>query len=108
MPPNNENGISLTMVVFLTVKGDIKAVSPMINDILIKFEPIIFPMDMPSVPLIAADMLTAASGELVPKATMVKPIIMGGIFKYLAIFDAHETKKSAPFISRMNPITNKT
>ena len=55
----------------------------------------------------AAVILTAASGALVPKATIVNPIIKGEILKNLAIDEALETKVSAPFINSINPIINK-
>lgn len=58
-------------------------------------------------PLMAAVILTAASGALVPKATIVNPIIKGEILKNLAIDEAPETKVSAPFINSINPIINK-
>lgn len=55
----------------------------------------------------AAVILTAASGALVPKATIVNPIIKGEILKNLAIDEAPETKVSAPFINSITPIINK-
>ena len=55
----------------------------------------------------AAVILTAASGALVPKATIVRPIIKGGILNFLAIEDAPETNPSAHLIKNTNPTNNK-
>ena len=59
-------------------------------------------------PVTAAVILTAASGALVPMATMVKPIITDGTFSSFAVEEAPSTKKSAPFISKMKPTINRT
>lgn len=48
--------------------------------------------------------LTAAYGALVPKATIVKPIIKDGIPKDFAILEQPSTNKSAHFIKTINPI----
>jgi hypothetical protein len=58
--------------------------------------------------LIPAIIETEASGALVPKATIVKPMIMLGIFKVFAIEELPSTKKSAPLIKSMKPRSNKT
>ena len=52
--------------------------------------------------------IAAASGALVPIATIVRPIIIDGIFRYLAIVELPSTKKSAPFTRRTNPIISNT
>ena len=51
---------------------------------------------------------TAASGALVPNATIVNPTIIVGIFKIEAMLLAPSTKKSDPFIKNTNPTNNKT
>ena len=51
---------------------------------------------------------TAASGALVPNATIVNPTIIVGIFNRDAILLAPSTKKSEPFIKNTNPTNNKT
>ena len=48
--------------------------------------------------------LTAASGALVPIATIVNPIIIEGTLNFFAIDEAPSTNTSAPFISNANPI----
>ena len=50
-----------------------------------------------------AVMLTAASGALVPKATIVRPITICGIPILSASEDEPSTKISAPFIRSTNP-----
>jgi hypothetical protein len=53
-------------------------------------------------------METAASGALVPNATIVSPTIIVGIFKIEAMLLAPSTKKSDPLIKNTNPTINKT
>ena len=55
----------------------------------------------------AATIDTAAAGALVPKATMVSQMIIGGIFNNRAMALAPSTKMSAPLISKINPIISK-
>ena len=55
-------------------------------------------------PFNAAVTLTAASGALVPIATIVNPIIIEGTLNFFAIDEAPSTNTSAPFISNANPI----
>ena len=56
-------------------------------------------------PVIEAVTLTASSGRLVPIATIVIPIISEGTLNFFATEELPSTKKSAPLISRTNPIT---
>ena len=51
----------------------------------------------------AADEVRAASGALVPIATIVRPMISSEIPNFLAKPEAPSTKKSAPFIRNINP-----
>jgi len=48
----------------------------------------------------------ANSGADVPKATIVNPITVVGILKFFAKDEAPSTKKSAHFISIINPTTD--
>jgi len=57
-------------------------------------------------PVREAVTLTAHSGRLVPMATMVIPMIIEGIRRRFATAELPSTKKSAPLISRTNPIIN--
>ena len=52
------------------------------------------------------DMLTAASGRLVPIATIVRPVTSCEIPDFDAMADALPVNQSAPFINRANPITS--
>ena len=70
------------------------------------FDPTMLPKDTSSTPANADEILTAASGRDVPNATTVKPMIKEDTLNTLAILDAPSTKKSAPFTSNKNPITN--
>ena len=54
-------------------------------------------------PLNAAVTLTESSGRLVPNATTVRPMIMGGTFRIFATLELPSTKKSAPLINNTNP-----
>ena len=92
---------------FLTFRGEIKAATPTTTNKLKIFDPTTLPTVISLAPANAPVILTAASGALVPNATMVNPIIKLGIFKVLAIDDAPSTNKSAPLIKKMNPMTNK-
>ena len=49
-------------------------------------------------PFIAEIKLTASSGALVPRDTIVRPTITDGIPIFLAIEEAPSTNMSAPFI----------
>ena len=66
-------------------------------------EPITFPTAISLLSAREADKLTASSGALVPKATMVSPMMMVGIRSSLATEELPSTKKSAPLISNTKP-----
>ena len=51
--------------------------------------------------------LTASSGALVPKETIVKPIYILETLKFPAIEEEPSTKISAPLIRTMKPTINK-
>ena len=81
----------------------ISAVSPKIIRMFKILLPRMFPMVMPALSFNAAVMLTAASGALVPIATIVSPITSCGIPNLAAIPEAPSTNQSAPFTSIVNP-----
>jgi hypothetical protein len=54
----------------------------------------------------AENIFTDNSGVLVPKATIVNQTTIGAILNFKAIELAHETSKSAHFISIINQIKN--
>ena len=68
--------------------------------------PTTFPMEIPALCRKAAVILTAASGALVPMATMVSPMTSCGIPSLRANPAAPSTNQSAPFMSRKNPEIN--
>ena len=91
------------MVDLATATGVITAVRPRIIKIFRILLPTILPMVISALPFKAAEILTAASGALVPIATMVSPIISWGILNLLAMPAAPSTNQSAPFTSSTNP-----
>ena len=68
--------------------------------------PTTFPTVMPALPFKAAVILTAASGALVPMATIVRPITNCGMPNLSAIPDVPSTNQSAPFTSSTKPSAN--
>ena len=82
------------------------AVAPTTTSMLKILLPIMLLTAMALLPVRAEAMLTAASGALVPNATIVSPIIIDGIFNLLARSLDPSTKKSAPLIRRTKPTTN--
>jgi hypothetical protein len=89
------------------LRGDIRAESPRIKPILAILLPIIVPMAISLVSFIAANIHTAASGDDVPKATIVIPIIMGLIPKEEASLEEPLTSPSAPRYKIIRPNINK-
>ena len=67
------------------------------------FDPKTLPIASPALPFIADVILIAASGALVPNATIVRPMTICGMPNFLAIMDAPSTNQSAPFINMTNP-----
>ena len=67
------------------------------------FEPITLLIAISLLPVSADVILTAASGALVPIATIVRPITTDGTRNNRATADAPSTKKSAPLINKTNP-----
>ena len=102
-----EKGNSFAKMDVFTPIGLIKAQIPTTASKLNKFEPTTLPSAISFWPLNAAVILTAASGALVPKATIVSPIIKLGILKKRAMEELPLTKKSAPFTKNTNPMIKK-
>lgn len=86
-----------------TKRGAMMEESPRIKSMLKILLPNTLPSAMSAWPAMDDLMLTASSGELVPKATTVSPIIRGVIPSPAAIFEAPRTKISAPIIRSVNP-----
>lgn len=91
-----------------TINGVIMAERPRMNNMLKILLPTTLPraMSEPAPPENAAMTLTAISGELVPKATTVKPTTRGVIPAVTAILDAPRTRISAPPVNKIKPIIN--
>ena len=102
-----KNGKSLLINILSTVNVPSNAETPITAKILKMLLPTTLPKDIALVPANAEVMDTAASGALVPNATMVKPTIIVGIFKLYATLLAPSTNTSAPFIKSTNPIISK-
>ena len=97
------NGISFLTVELPTPIGMIAAAVPRIRNIFRILLPRTLPIEISALPEIAPVILTAASGALVPIATIVRPMISSEIPNFLAKPEAPSTKKSAPFIRNINP-----
>ncbi|EJW96599.1 hypothetical protein EVA_15296 [gut metagenome] len=67
-------GISVRTVERATARGVIKDARPKMTRIFIMLLPTILPIVISALPFKAAAILTAASGALVPIATIVKPM----------------------------------
>lgn len=102
-----KNGKSLLINILSTVNVPSNAETPITAKILKMLLPITLPKDIALVPANAEVMDTAASGALVPNATMVNPTIMVGIFKLYATLLAPSTNTSAPLIKSTNPMISK-
>ena len=97
-------GISISLVSFWNFTGLITVDNPKINNRLHTLLPITFPIAISERPCIADVTLTNSSGIDVPIETIVNPIKISGIWNFFAILLEPSTRKSAPFISSINPI----
>ena len=100
------NGISTRTVERATASGVIAAAIPRITRIFKILLPTILPIVISALPFIAAAMLTAASGALVPIATIVRPTTSCGMPKRVASAAAPSTNQSAPLPSITKPKAN--
>ena len=107
MVETTKNGKSLLINTLSTVKVPSKAAVPTTPRILKMLLPTTFPNEIALVPANAEVMDTAASGALVPNATIVSPTITVGILKLYATLLAPSTNMSAPFIKSTKPIMSK-
>ena len=88
---------------FATATETIAEVIPRIIKIFKILLPTMFPIVISALPFKAAVMLTAASGALVPIATIVRPITSWGTPSLSAIPEEPSTNQSAPFTNIKNP-----
>lgn len=86
-----------------TGRGAIKAVMPRTIAMLAILEPSALPMARSPAPDVDAINDTSISGAEVPNDTMVKPISMGDIPKFLAVAAAPKTNLSALQTKSMSP-----
>lgn len=100
------NGSSCVNVFVLIAKGMSIAEIPMMRPIFAMFEPIIFPIAISGRPEIADIRDTMNSGNEVPNATIVNPIIIGLTLRNLAISEDPFTRKFAPLPNSANDIAN--
>ena len=103
MEDRMQRGISLRNVFWEMTIGAKSAVQPTIIKVLKMLLPTTLPMAMSALPFRAEDMLTVSSGADVPKATMVSPITMDGIWKRLAMDAAPSVSPLAPKRMRRSP-----
>jgi len=99
------NGIPFHTVLFVTVRGKIIDDTPRISKVLKMLLPTMLPIAMAVFPLMLAIILTKNSGADVPKATTVNPIARSETFNLRAIDVAPSTRKSAPLIIKINPMS---
>ena len=92
--------ISRFIMIFSVVMGQIMAETPTTISRLKMFEPITLLKAMSLLPESPAEMLTAASGALVPMATMVSPIITDGTLSSFATDEARNKVYNVAFGQR--------
>ena len=102
------NGKSLFKTFFSINKSLSNAAIPIIIIMLNRLLPMTLLTAIALFPVMDDVMDTAASGALVPNATIVNPTIIVGIFKSEAMLLDPSTKKSDPLIKNTNPTSNKT
>ncbi len=83
--------------------GFVKAAAPRTTVVFAIFDPIMFPMAISTLPLTAAEILTTSSGNEVPNAIMIIPMIHSEIPKLFAISEALSTVKCAPMMTKIRP-----
>ena len=102
------NGKSFSKTLFSINSSLSNAATPITISMLNKLLPIMLLTAIALLPVNDEVMDTAASGALVPNATMVKPTMIVGIFKRDAMLLAPSTKMSEPLIKNTNPTINST
>ena len=98
------NGSSFLSTPDLTGRGAIKAVTPSTRAILAMLDPSALPMARSPAPDVDAMSDTSISGADVPKDTIVKPISIGDMPKFLAVAAAPNTNRSALHTRRISPV----
>jgi hypothetical protein len=101
-------GISFQVVLLDIVSALMLAVIHKIRRIFAIFDQIIFPSTISLASFTLPITFTTNSGADVPNATIVSPITKSDICNFFANDDAPSTRKSAPFIKRINHRTMRT
>lgn len=101
---SRSRGSSFETVSLLTLIGWIIDAIPMSRRTLIMLLPKTLPTKISVLPFISEEKETASSGAPVPKATIVRPISSLLTLKFDAMEEAPSTKKSAPLMSKANPV----
>ena len=108
MQASKVKGISLYLVFFRTVRGNIRPENPKTSKVLDILLPIMFPNTISLCPSILENILITSSGTEVPKATTVNPITISEIASFLANEEDPLTSKSAPLTSNIKPMIRNT
>ncbi|RLD54671.1 MAG: hypothetical protein DRJ05_14210 [Bacteroidetes bacterium] len=103
-----QRGISIQMVEDFTATGKIIAEIPRIIKMFMILLPMAFPKLNPVFPDTAENTFTINSGEEVPKATMVRPMMRLLMFFLFAMAAAPLTSQLAPKIKGTKPKTENT
>lgn len=101
---SSSKGSSFETVSLLTLIGRIMAAMLISRRTLMILLPRTLPTKISVLPLISEEKETASSGAPVPNATIVRPISSLLTLKFDAMEEDPSTKKSAPLISKMNPV----
>ena len=96
-------GMSRRMEMRLTSMGQTRALTPKISKIFIVLLPIMLPIAKPGLPFAHENTLTIISGNEVPKATMVRPMIRGDSLARMPTLVAPLTSQFAPKIRATKP-----
>ena len=100
------NGRSLRNKSRLQITGVTNIVVPNMASVLKILLPITFPNAISLLPFMADTVLTTNSGNEVPKATIVSPIIKVETLNLRATDEAPSVRKSAPFTTNISPRMN--
>ena len=99
-------GMSRRMDTRVTSMGQIMALTPRMSRMFIVLLPTMLPMARPGLPLAHENTLTIISGNEVPKATMVRPMMSGDSLARMPMLVAPLTSQFAPKIKAAKPMAN--
>ena len=96
-------GMSRRIETRLTSMGQMRALTPKMSRMFIVLLPMMLPMAKPGLPLMHEKMLTISSGNEVPNATMVKPMMSGESLARMPTLVAPLTSQFAPKMRATKP-----